>query len=591
MEIEQPAPTHFSTIGDTGSRIDRIFFGGPAHIVPVTAWTSTIDEDPRDIFLRGISDHACVQTTIGQTVNNNVGQTSIPSEIFQSDYFVDYHDKLCREVKLDSIDFPERLRVHKTIIIAAAKYARETLQDNFPDNLFVKSTRFSSIARAIWTQDTKLARNLKAHTDIGNKHLDVIGDLVKLKHPEQFATEMESWKSKYLDNKLESLKEISGARVKSKVQHISRLAKLWIPLEKSIYLHGVKSDDNVYRTEPQKSEQLGKDWQLTFNQKPFPEADARQFLEELGDIGNYNGVTPPSELDYITFLNRPLPNSKPGPDGIPYSGWTATGKWGSATLFQSDQRLRQGCAPPTNFNESGISFLPKGSQTTDAIEVIRDSKSTRPISTKNTDNKVIVGVNTHKLDRRYRINTHHSQRGFVGGRIFLANVVDLDSASRIFSMIFLYQKYNPLSTPDLIPVLPLFDFEAAFPSVIQSWIFLVLKFRQLPDDYISLFKSIYMNAHAVFSQGERVRILDFLSGVLQGCPGSAFLFNNSVDPFLIYIEKQLKLRKAGFARACADDIGAALRALKYLKILAPIFRLASAFAGLTLNSPPPSLSR
>ncbi len=88
-----------------------------------------------------------------------------------------------------------------------------------------------------------------------------------------------------------------------------------------------------------------------------------------------------------------------------------------------------------------------------------------------------------------------------------------------------------------------------------------------------IFKAIYIDAHAViYSNGVRTRLIDLLSGVLQGCPGSAFLFNNSLDPFLILLDRQLKERKAGFARACADDIGAALRALKYLKILFQFFK-------------------
>jgi len=31
----------------------------------------------------------------------------------------------------------------------------------------------------------------------------------------------------------------------------------------------------------------------------------------------------------------------------------------------------------------------------------------------------------------------------------------------------------------------------------------------------------------------------FMSGVLQGCPGSAFLFNKSIDPFLFDFEETI----------------------------------------------------
>ena len=102
---------------------------------------------------------------------------------------------------------------------------------------------------------------------------------------------------------------------------------------------------------------------------------------------------------------------------------------------------------------------------------------------------------------------------------------------------------------DLIPILPLWDMESAFPSIIHKWIFMVFRHRKLPQGYINLFLGIYNDAHAVFGHnGARWVLIWFLSGVLQGCPGSAFLFNNAIDPFLreidrILREKRLELSK------------------------------------------------
>ena len=71
--------------------------------------------------------------------------------------------------------------------------------------------------------------------------------------------------------------------------------------------------------------------------------------------------------------------------------------------------------------------------------------------------------------------------------------------------------------------------------------------------------------------------------MLQGCPASAFLFNLAPDPFLVRFETALASKQAGILRACADDIGAALRALKYLLLLKPIFDDAARLAGLHLK--------
>ena len=51
------------------------------------------------------------------------------------------------------------------------------------------------------------------------------------------------------------------------------------------------------------------------------------------------------------------------------------------------------------------------------------------MSTQNADNKIIVSTNVYALRDDYSNNTHYTQRGFVGSRNFLANVLVLDSAS------------------------------------------------------------------------------------------------------------------------------------------------------------------
>ena len=75
----------------------------------------------------------------------------------------------------------------------------------------------------------------------------------------------------------------------------------------------------------------------------------------------------------------------------------------------------------------------------------------------------------------------------------------------------------------------------------------------------------------------------FLSGALQGCPASAFLFTVALDPFLYIFEHTLISHSLGILRACADDLGAALRKLAALKKFFPIFALAEAAAGLVLK--------
>ena len=60
--------------------------------------------------------------------------------------------------------------------------------------------------------------------------------------------------------------------------------------------------------------------------------------------------------------------------------------------------------------------------------------------------------------------------------------------------------------------------------------------------------------------------------MLQGCPASALLFNNALDPFPTSFDKILRDKDAGIVRACADDIGISIRKLKHLQLIYLTFR-------------------
>ena len=133
-------------------------------------------------------------------------------------------------------------------------------------------------------------------------------------------------------------------------------------------------------------------------------------------------------------------------------------------------------------------------------------------------------------------------------------------------------------------ILAFFDFMAAFPSMLHDCIFLVMKVRQFPVGAMDFFRGVYsFNSALGNADGELVFLFWYLSGVLQGCPGSAFTFDLALDLFLIAFEKVISKKGRGIIRACADDIGAALKHYKSLSYLFPIFKQAQYLAGLTLK--------
>ena len=166
------------------------------------------------------------------------------------------------------------------------------------------------------------------------------------------------------------------------------------------------------------------------------------------------------------------------------------------------------------------------------------------------------------------------------------NILDLDSASRIMGNNA--EDYNSQSAHSPLhrkcSILAFFDFAAAFPSVVHDWICLVWEMRGFPVGIRYLFACIYFLNSAHASEGESLTFLFwYLSGVLQGCPASAFVFDVCLDPFLVAFEKVVADKGRGIIRACADDLGAALEHYKTFKYMYTVFEDAEKLAGLTLK--------
>ena len=147
--------------------------------------------------------------------------------------------------------------------------------------------------------------------------------------------------------------------------------------------------------------------------------------------------------------------------------WRASKEVGIATLRSIDTVLRNGAEPAKYFNDSCMCFLVNSEDDPDSVAVRGEPMSTRPLCMKNTDNKIIASANCIASSRDFTKITHKTQNGSTQGRNFLNNLVYVDSASRMYSM--LYDDLKSTS-PEDIPIAGAYDFEAAFPSVIHDWI-------------------------------------------------------------------------------------------------------------------------
>ena len=93
------------------------------------------------------------------------------------------------------------------------------------------------------------------------------------------------------------------------------------------------------------------------------------------------------------------------------------------------------------------------------------------------------------------------QRGFLAGRHFTDNVIELDMMGRALA----------LDRGNLFPVLSFFDFRAAFPSVSNEWLVICFSACGLPAAYSNLLVSFYIN---VFAYGSLDGPLEYLFDVI-----------------------------------------------------------------------------
>ncbi|CAK0820581.1 unnamed protein product, partial [Prorocentrum cordatum] len=152
---------------------------------------------------------------------------------------------------------------------------------------------------------------------------------------------------------------------------------------------------------------------------------------------------------------------------------------------------------------------------------IRSPDKVRVLGLRNCDLKIISAAVNHATRPALQALAPLCQRGFVPGRNFGVNILELDVSSRMLSV-------TPRASRD-IPVL-------------------------------------------------------FSLGIMQGCPLSGTLHALGAAAFLVDLAEKVEGPQVGLIRACADDIGGALRSAQALSEVSQVMSCASAMANLDLKA-------
>ena len=229
-------------------------------------------------------------------------------------------------------------------------------------------------------------------------------------------------------------------------------------------------------------------------------------------------------VDAIAQAALEAKESSPNRDGIPYLALSRAGTIAHETLFYVTLWLASGCAKPISFNDSVTLCVPNGSAENDAREVVRDPFGLRPISLKNTDNKIIAGACNLCMGRSFGVGACGLQRGFIEGRRVLEIVMELDTSAWISS----------LQSPPRAPlILAFWDYTAAFPSVIYAWIFASLSVHSFPIGFFDIVLGMYTCCFSCTSVGGLESLFaTIISGMLKEWPLSGTIFATALDIFL-----------------------------------------------------------
>ena len=221
------------------------------------------------------------------------------------------------------------------------------------------------------------------------------------------------------------------------------------------------------------------------------------------------------------------------------------------------QALCAGAPPADDFNESLGIFPAKGIVDDYSAQLIRRAASdTRPLSCKNCDNKTLAGAVNKVMTPKISEHADDHQEGFIKGRQGVNNLVTVDCHARVLGAI---AADNQVTQTAHLPLLLLFDFAVAFPSLAHAFIFIILEALEVPRGMLLFFRALYPNnrCFAVYG-GVKHFLYEIRSGILQGCPASGSIFVLAIDPFLRMLRTELDSSRT---KAFADDLASLLTKL------------------------------
>lgn len=236
----------------------------------------------------------------------------------------------------------------------------------------------------------------------------------------------------------------------------------------------------------------------------------------------------------------------------------------------------------------------------------RAAKDTRPITLRNSDAKGLASAIAFKCRGGRSIWADEAQRGFVRGRQGLANLVEADARARIATAMveahpapasaaaalgpadrdpsWAAARELDMTEPFDEPLVILFDFLQAFPSVAHQLVLLAIDATEPPEGARRYFRRLVAPAKVTVRLRSTTEIeFSVDSGVAQGCPLSGQAFVIAMNPCMKLVRRCVAPHVT--MRGFADDLAAiATQTSVHLRQLGAAFRCLAQASGLSLKA-------
>ena len=637
LEIDYPLPSHLHVATLTLSKINRTFAVFPKSSVPVIKIQAGIKRDATWYEANRLSDHSPIFVSFSGAKSIPKGELRIKPEWCKHPAYAERLQQLSNCINWNNHSIAEQSIYMKEIQRDAALWARDKLFLESPGSKANQLCRFGSIARCVWNKDVKLCKILTNHSELGREHLLLEDGVPCLRDPVIFEEAVRVARAEDADAQRKRIEEdtpaaearsstnadmFTAGRRKCKIDTINRLGALWVPITARLVILGSRlSSEDAERAGLDTTDKPADDggrylftgqdhikaiiwaWQRIFGKELTLDDELLADHIIAGyDINkwDWSKAVPFSQNLVGNFVSR-LKHTGTGKDGVHNFCFRFGGETVIRYLVKLIDAYFNEQPLPEDINDGLFVFLSKADREDDSAlssaGIYRTPTDLRPLTLKNTENKIVAGVCNTIIKPVVEKAAEVSQRGFVANRQLVQNAVDLDFSSRLDALEYTHTQdlkgfnfWSELMVTQFgllnsIPVALLFDYASAFPSVSHAWIRYLLLLISIPDGIFSLIMAMYNKNKAFMLTPDGIMFMFYiLCGVLQGCPLSGSLFVMVIDPLLFMLKIHIEDTGLGIVRACADDIGVSLRKLQDVIFFEQIFSRFTKISGLSLNA-------